>query len=730
MPLARHLRRLGHVDWDELRTRAGQEAAKRWDRIRCRLRVDLVGPLGREQAAGGRFFFAPAQVPQLMDVLRERFPEQARRIVDTAERLTERRFDLLGFESLVYGQDVDWHLDAVHRRRAPLKPWYKIRYLDFRQVGDHKITWELNRHQWLSTLAKACWLTGQEHFARELVALWYSWQRANPYPLGVNWASSLEVALRSLSWLWVHHLLGAWPGLPEQFASDLLRALALSGRHIERYLSTYFAPNTHLLGEGVALFFIGVLCPAIPAAGRWRERGWNIVLREAERQVRPDGMHFEQSTYYHVYAVDFLLHARILAERNGIAVPESLDHTIAQMLLALADLSQAGALPRFGDDDGGRVFDPLRNRPEDMADALATAAALYGRADFKAVAGGPREETLWLLGAEGIERFDAIRAKAQPAASVRLDASGVYAMTDAQPTPRQLFIDAGPLGALAGGHGHADALSVQLAVDGRMWLIDPGTGSYAPPDGERSAFRSTAAHNTLAIDGASQATPRGPFGWRRLPRARAEAWATGETLDLFIGSHDGYRPVTHRRTVVGLKAQFWAVRDVADGDGVRRVDAAWHLAPEFDNHAPIADGAILAGGPGRLAILTAGPGDWRPRVETAAWSPVYGRTEPALVLRAGAAARLPAEIFTLIVPLDTDDEVGTLRRLAPAAWCYATRRSAHYFFFADRGALQVNGWATDAMVAYCRLDDDIPRDVVLHGGRYLERDGAIVGGER
>src|SRR2546426_1343917 len=398
----KYIRRVSCIDWDELRTRTCQGAAKRWDRIRCRFGADLVEPVTCDmKAEPGRFFFSPSDVPQIIEAMRRRFPDQARNIIGRAGRILEHRFDLLGFEGLFYGLEVDWHLDAVHGKRAPLKPWYKVRFLDFTEVGDHKVIWELSRHQWLLTLAKAYWLTGEEHFAKELVVAWYSWQKQNPYPIGVNWASSLEVAFRSLSWLWARYLLEDWRGLPERFLSDLLHALALNGRHIERYLSTYFAPNTHLLGEGVALFFIGVLCPQLPAAGRWREIGWNIVLREAERQVRADGMHFEQSVYYHVYAVDFFLHARVLAKRNALDIPEPLDRTIERMLEALCDLSQAGALPRFGDDDGGRLFDPLRNRSEDMTDPLPNSAVLYGRTDFKAAAGCLRGETLWLLGPPG-----------------------------------------------------------------------------------------------------------------------------------------------------------------------------------------------------------------------------------------------------------------------------------------------------------------------------------------
>jgi len=173
------------------------------------------------------------------------------------------------------------------------------------------------------------------------------------------------------------------------------------------------------------------------------------------------------------------------------------------------------------------------------------------------------------------------------------------------------------------------------------------------------------------------------------------------------------------------------VRDVALGDGVHRLAAAWHVAPDFVAPAFVPDGVLVGGGATRLAILTAGPAGWQLDVEPSAWSPVYGRRESALVVRATVAAALPAEAFTLLVPLGAADEKpGTLGRLGPGAWYYRTGGRTHYFFFADGGPLRVDGWGTDATVAYCRLDDDAPRDVFLHGGRYLERDGAIVAGER
>ena len=110
-----------------------------------------------------------------------------------------------------------------------------------------------------------------------------------------------------------------------------------------------------------------------------------------------------------------------------------------------------------------------------------------------------------------------------------LKTSGIYVL--AGDSRQQMVIDAGHQGAMTAGHGHADALSVCLNSAGQPVLIDPGTCAYVPANRERHAFRATAAHNTLEVDGISQATPRGPFGWRRLPETYVDAWVTGVRRD-------------------------------------------------------------------------------------------------------------------------------------------------------------------------------------------------------
>ena len=171
------------------------------------------GPIQLSTGSGGaardNSFFLAVKLSARAELLRKHLPGEAAEILREADEICGHRFRLLGYENLDYGREIDWHLDPVHGKRAPLDPWFKIPFLDFAAVGDHKVTWELNRHQHLVTLAKAQLLSGErnEKYARELMAQWRSWIKANPYPLGINWASTLEVAFRSLSWIWVDQLL-------------------------------------------------------------------------------------------------------------------------------------------------------------------------------------------------------------------------------------------------------------------------------------------------------------------------------------------------------------------------------------------------------------------------------------------------------------------------------------------------------------------------------------------
>lgn len=695
------LARVSRMSAHEAGVRLAQELNKHADAARARLGfAPLTQRLARNPQPAGRFFFDPVDVPALVDCLRARLPEEAERIVHEAEQICTRRFDLLGYEALDFGREIDWHLDPVNGIRAPEALWFRIPFLDFNAVGDHKVIWELNRHQHLVTLARAFLLTSDNRYIDELQAQWYAWQPANRYPNGINWASSLEVAFRSLSWIWIDRLL-AGRGV-DKLRADLAPAIAQHTRYIEKYLSTYFAPNTHLLGEAVALYFAGTLYPQFASAARWRRRGWEIVENAAAIQVLPDGMHFEQSTYYHVYALDMFLHARLLAARNGEAIPSELDAVIARMAEALRAQSQAGAAPRFGDDDGGRLFDPRRNRTGHMLDPLTTAAALYRRADFKAAACGTlREESLWLLGLEGLAEFDRLPVEPHPPASTRCAASGAYCLVATEPVVREVIVDAGPHGYGSGGHGHADALSLQWIAQGRHWLTDPGAFCYPLPLG-RNRFRGTAAHNTLEVDGLDQAEPAAAFNWSTKPESRIERWVTSPLLDVFTASHDGYArlpdPVIHRRWVFSWKTGLLFVRDVALGRAAHDLAINWHLGPDFQLLRELPRARTFAGPDGAaLTFVSCDEPGWTGEAIDGEWSPAYGASTPAAVLRYRARVALPVEFAVALAPAAAEATLERLPSGTVSVYRYNDATDAMLVLMRDEaGTWEWEGWKGDA----------------------------------
>ena len=725
------------MSWDEAHSRVSQEVAKRLDLALHNAGMGpRVPPLNPRPGATPKFFFGsdkpePARRAAL---LRRHLPQAAESVIYEADNICRHRFDLLGYQNLDYGPVIDWHRDPVHGKRSPLKPWFRFNFLDFHEVGDHKVIWELNRHQHLVTLAKAWCLTRNPAYTKELVSQWYSWRKENPYPIGINWASSLEVAFRSLSWLWMRNLLAESSDLPPAFQTDMVLALQLHGRHIEQYLSTYFSPNTHLLGEAVALFFIGTLCTEISAAERWRNKGWRIVLEESQRQVRPDGLHFEQALYYHVYALDFFLHARLLAKENDFAIPEQFDNVLKKMLDVIQALSSTGSPEGFGDDDGGRVFDPRRNRIAHMTDPLALGAVLYDCNNYPAAR--LTEEAIWLAGEKAVQKLTAPAVQPLPV-SQALTSGGIYLSNDREPCVQQLMVDGGPQGESRSGHGHADALSIRLSLDGKRFLIDPGTYCYISGDDERDRFRGTGAHNTLRVDNADQAVPSGPFAWTSIPHVTAETWLNGKTFDFFVGSHDGYRrlpdAVLHRRQIFHVKGGSWLVRDVAEGEANHLLETFWHFAPEFtvtqDGNAIFALPTASEKTAARrsLAILTARNSNWRPEITEGFVSPAYGLKQVAPVLRISADVKLPADCAVLLLAAARRSEVGEFSTIGEGevpkvrGYRYQTSESAEFLFFAPGNlAWECGPWASDAALLYCKLNAGRLAHAIMVSGSFAE----------
>ena len=648
----------------EVSVRARQHIAKWMDYHLPSARRPPLLEVTRTSLLPSGAFFAGALNDRTPELLDRRTPGARLQIIDSANTIVGRRFELLGYRGLSFGDPIDWQFDPVSGRRAPLEHWSLLEPLDADALGDSKVIWELNRHQWLVRLGQAYRLTGERRFATAFHESIVEWMEANPYGMGMGWASSLEVALRAISWSWALHLFLGAPGLSRDLETRVLGGLWLHAAHVERYLSYYFSPNTHLTGEALGLFYVGVLFPDLPRAAGWRQLGAEILERESTRQILADGVYFEQSTCYQRYTAEIYLHFLVLAGQSGLKVAGAVKDRLGALLDALLLLLRPDrSMPQIGDADGGWLLPLARRSPDDARGVFSTAAVLFNRADYAWAAGGLAPETLWLLGAKAVEMFDSLDPAPPPGAPSRLLPTGGYAVmrnhwgADAD----QVIFDIGPLGCpVTSGHGHADLLGIQCSFRGRPYVVDPGTFRYTADQGWRAYFRGTGAHSTVEVDGTGQANPRGPFAWDSRPRARFLRWETGNSLDFAEAEHRAYErlsnPVVHRRRVILVKTGYCVVLDDLEGAGEHRLDLRFQFAP-----MPVTLGAYQwarAGGVTGSALLVrafatvplkarVAEGELEPRE---GWvSTDYGVQIPAPMLVYSFVGRLPARILTLLL---------------------------------------------------------------------------------
>ncbi|MDP3766789.1 MAG: heparinase II/III family protein, partial [Dehalococcoidia bacterium] len=262
------LRRIRDMRFAEVAYRGWQEASKWLERVAPIELPDHPEELLRKHApdladpeAAMRIlreiapqrFFAGVAHPGTRDALAARLPNHPAETLTSADALVKRQFDLLGYRTLWFGDPIDWHLDPLRARRAPLVPWSVLDPDDAEAVGDSRLVWELNRHQWLVRLAQARAVTGDDRYAEPCVGAIDAWLEANPPGVGVNWASSVEVSLRMISWCWTLMLLRDSPALSPAWVHKLLAAIWLHATHVRRYLSYYCSKNTDLPGEALGL---------------------------------------------------------------------------------------------------------------------------------------------------------------------------------------------------------------------------------------------------------------------------------------------------------------------------------------------------------------------------------------------------------------------------------------------------------------------------------------------
>lgn len=586
---------------------------------------------------------------------------EAERIVSSADRIIEGKFDLLGYEGLDFGgSNPDWHLDPVSGRRSPEVHWTRIDEIDAKQTGDKKVIWELNRHQYFIQLAQAYRLTQATKYLDALAAHFDSWCEANPPKTGVNWLSSLELAYRAISWIDTYGLLEHAELFRGERFERLSKLLYIHARHIERFLSTYFAPNTHLTGEALGLYYIGTFLDAGGHSDRWRELGYKILCEQITKHIRDDGSYVEQASHYARYTADIYSDLVLIRRREGFAVPEAM---IARLSL-LQDYLEAlirpdGSFIIFGDDDGGRYFGADPQPITDIVPTLARLSIVTGKALPEGLIDTERafEPLFWTVSEAERETFFRTETTAAPIRRSFTDGGVFIHRSSAEPNADHFLFHAGPHGFLNCGHAHADALSFELCVGGRQVFADPGTYVYTADPSLRNLFRSSEYHTSLLVNGGSMSVPAGPFSWKSTANTRLLRVESSEDRMSLSAETDGFERlgVEFRRSVEFEAGKRLEITDEINARSANSFELRFILAPDVEPRlmgdsvalhlSSIENTLVLTGRCGFEGENVVDQPEWS--VEDVHFSPIYGKLMATKALnlrfRADGSFRLRTE---------------------------------------------------------------------------------------
>jgi len=307
--------------------------------------------------------------------------------------------------------------------------------------------------------------------------------------------------------------------------------------------------------SGFARFVI--MFPEFKENKKWLKEIYFRMDSQLANSFHSDGMHIEVSPSYHSHELsvwfNFLYHAKINQVENPwhtqIPLTPFKDLFYPRVNALMNMYKPTGYMPQVGDTDRRDERDLLRK----MGEFWKWPELIYVATD----------------GRKGIVPKG--NSAAFPEGGYFIMRSG-WGQNDL-PFNEELYLlfDAGTNQPW---HAHYDIFNIVATAYGHDLLVDPGRFTYNDSQ-ERNYFKSTAAHNTVVIDGQDQPQKYTP---------PAAEWHSLAGFDYVIGRQNSNPGVQHERSVLFVKPEFWIVTDRLSGEGLHQYDQFWHLSEEaLDN---------------------------------------------------------------------------------------------------------------------------------------------------
>lgn len=448
----------------------------------------------------------------------------------------------------------------------------------------HSKLWLYNLHYQDSLNAKGA--TGRLELGKLLIDDWIA---GNPPPKGNGWEPYC-LSLRVVNWIKFFSRLEECSLKPKWIES-----LAVQVSVLEKRLEYHILAN-HLFANAKALVFAGVFFGG-EKGNYWLKKGLKLLDVEIREQFLDDGAHYELSPMYQAILLWDI--ADLLMLRKICSLPQlELHAPLWQRVLAKGILWQRA------------MVHPDRE------------ISFFNDATFGV---GPSLDDLERY-AELVDIIVPFAPQVKELSAHLMQPSG-FGIID-WPDGHRLLADVAYIGPdYQPGHAHADTLSCELSLFGHRVLVNSGISEYSGGP-YRDWQRSTAAHNTVEINGESSSEVWAGFRVARRARPFNVRLLVDSDRVRLHGSHNGYQrfreKVTHCRTWSASKKSLVIEDDIK---GKHEVAVAnWYFHPSID--VLQVEGAVFVLKLRGNVIAKVRVDGGFPVLQDSKWYPGFGRALP------------------------------------------------------------------------------------------------------
>lgn len=300
-----------------------------------------------------------------------------------------------------------------------------------------------------------------------------------------------------------------------------------------------------------ALVYAGGLFPEFKEAKEWVKVGVQRLVEHVDKDFYDDGCHYERASGYGSWCTRMSEDLILFAEQNkNVKVPKTLRERVVQMYdWFLATTTPLGESQGYNDGGWGAQDEIFKRGVKFTGD---------GR-------------YLWPI-RDRVKSLDGVKPKEPEFTSIDNRPSGFAVMRSGW-DPKDLYciVNYGPWG---GGHAHNDLLDFGLYAYGEPVAVE--TNRWGPYDNPLNHyFKSAQAHNQVVVNDAP--LDRVNF------RGEDVVWATGEQVDYFTASHQGYKKAFGNvivRQFTFLKPDYFLISDTVF-EGPQHQSYTWYLHSPF-----------------------------------------------------------------------------------------------------------------------------------------------------